>query len=117
MSVLTKDVQILEANGLPTFAIIPFPEYQQICKKLDEHEVILGPDDVPHEVVKLSLGKGFSPAKAWRVYLRLTQVEAADRLGITQGSLSHIENSDNLKSETAKKLAVAYEIYPEQLDF
>jgi len=117
MSALTKDVQILESNGLPTFAVIPFPQYQQICRKIEEHELELKADEVPHDVVKLSLGKGFSPAKAWRVYLRLTQVEAAERLGITQGALSQIENADSLKKETVDKLAAAYELYPEQLDF
>jgi len=115
MNELTKDVQILESQGQPAFAVIPFHQYQQMCRQLCDLE--LEPDEVPHDVVKLSLGKDYSPAKAWRTYLRLTQNEAAELLGITQSALSQIENSENLKPETLKKLAAAYQISTEQLDW
>lgn len=117
MNVLTKDVQIIESDGQPTFAVIPYKQYQQMCDKIAENELILEPDEIPHEVVSMTLSKKYSPAKAWRTYLRLTQNEAAKLLDMTQSALSQIENSERLKPETIKKLANAYQISTEQLDW
>jgi len=117
MNVLTKDVQILETDGQPAFAVVPFKQYQQMCKKIEEHELVLEPDEIPHEVMSMTLSKDYSPAKAWRVYLRKTQKEAAKTLEITQSALSQIENSENLKPETIKKLAITYSISTEQLNW
>ncbi len=76
----------------------------------------LEPDEIPHEVAGFMLEKGYSPAKAWRVYLRMSQKDAAKKLGISQAALSQIENNENNQRATLEKIAVAYGIHVEQLE-
>jgi len=38
-------------------------------------------DAIPHEVVGLTVKKGYTLVRAWREYLRLTQAEVAERMG------------------------------------
>ncbi len=103
------NVQIIEHNGEPAFAVIPYEDYLNLFPK-DERNYI------PHEVVELIVKKGFNLAKAWRVHLGMTQNEVAGRAGMTQAALSQMENSDNeLRSGTLEKLAAALGISVEQL--
>lgn len=41
---------------------------------------------IPSEVVSLIFDNGFTPARAWREYLQLTQEECARKLGISQAA-------------------------------
>jgi predicted transcriptional regulator len=43
-------------------------------------------DAIPHEVVGLTVKKGYTLVRAWREYLRLTQAEVAERMGISQAA-------------------------------
>jgi antitoxin component HigA of HigAB toxin-antitoxin module len=70
----------------------------------------------PIEVAEMMLAGGMPIAKAWREYLGLSQADVATRLGITQGAYSRIEKK-TLKPDMQEKLARAFEIDPEQLDF
>ena len=108
MGTLT-DVQIIEKDGKPAFAVIPYEEYLRLLPK-DEDET------VPHEVVGLVIKKGMNLAKAWRTHLGLTQREVAKRAGISQAALSQMEKSTNeLRTATLEKLARAMGISAEQL--
>ncbi|WP_420883223.1 helix-turn-helix domain-containing protein [Victivallis vadensis] len=42
--------------------------------------------------------------KAWRVYLKKTQKEVAEALGITQGAYSQIENAESNQKGTLEKV-------------
>jgi len=117
MSALTENIQTIMVNGHPAFAVIPYKEYTQMRRKLKTLKATeLAPDEVPHEVAKLVLEKGFTIIKSWRVYLRMNQEEAAKKIGITQAALSQIENSTKNKPSTLKRIADAWGIYPEQME-
>ncbi len=65
-------------------------------------------DLIPHEVVGLTVKKGFSLVRAWRECLGQTQKEVADKMGITQAALSRMESSDKkLRRASLEKLAAA----------
>lgn len=113
MNALIDNVQMITENGKPAYAVIPYAQFKLLCKKIGEY---LEPDEIPHEVAGFMLEKGYSPAKAWRVYLRMSQKDAAKKLGITQAALSQIENNETNQRATLDKIAVAYGIHVEQLD-
>ena len=71
---------------------------------------------ISSEVVSLIFDNGFTPARAWREYLQLTQEECARKLGISQAAYSQLETSNNPRKTTRNKLATALGINPEQLD-
>ena len=73
-------------------------------------------NDIPSEVVSLIFDNGFTPARAWREYLQLTQEECAKKLRISQAAYSQLETSNNPRKTTRNKLATALGINPEQLD-
>jgi DNA-binding XRE family transcriptional regulator len=107
MSALT-DVQFIEQNGKPVFAVIPYEKYLRL---LPPEEVT-----IPHEVVGLVVKKGMSLVKAWRKYLELTQAEIAKKAGISQAALSQMEKGEKaLRTSTLEKLAAAMGLKVEQL--
>jgi DNA-binding XRE family transcriptional regulator len=105
--------KILEHNGKPAFAIIPWDEYQALLNNqigADESDVTF-----PHEVVMANV-RGDSLIKAWREHLGLTQDELANRSGIKQPALARLEKPDaNPRRSTLKKIADAMNITVEQL--
>lgn len=108
MSALTK-VQIIEKDGKPVFAVIPYEEYLALLPEKTEVTI-------PNEVVGLIVKKGMNLVKAWRIHLGMTQKEVARKAGITQAALSQMEKSSNeLRSSTLEKLATALGVDVEQL--
>lgn len=104
------NVQIIEYNGTPAFAVIPYADYLEMIPKRNES------DYIPHEVVELVVKKDFNLVKAWRKHLGLTQKEVAKKAGITQAALSQMEKTDNeLRTGTLEKLADAMGIDVKQL--
>lgn len=110
MNAHTNNVQIIEQNGKPAFAVIPYDDFLALTKKEDAGEAL-----IPHEVVGLVVKNGWNLAKAWRKHLGISQKELAARAGVSQPALSQMENSDNLRSDTLEKLAEAMGITSEQL--
>ena len=107
MSALTN-IQIIEQNGKPAFAVIPYDEY---LKLLPDEDVT-----IPHEVVGLVVKKGMNPVKAWRTYLGMTQADVAKKACISQAALSQMEKSENkLRTATIEKLARVMDLSVEQL--
>ncbi|OTQ31245.1 transcriptional regulator [Gilliamella apicola] len=72
---------------------------------------------VPNEVVNLVFDNNYSPAQAWREYLKLSQIEVAQKISITQSAYSQYEKSQTLKKTTRIKIANALGINPDLLDF
>jgi DNA-binding Xre family transcriptional regulator len=103
-------VQIIEQDGVPAFAVIPYEEYLKLVPPKDD-------EYIPHEVVGLIVKKGYNTAKAWRIHLGLTQKEVAEKAGITQSALSQMESSDNeMRTATLEKIAAALGVSPGQLE-
>lgn len=105
---IPTNIQYIEQNGKPVFAVIPYDEY---IKLLPSEDVT-----IPHEVVGLVIKKGMNLVKAWRIYLGITQSEIAKKAGITQAALSQMENTENtLRTATLEKLAKAMGLSVDQL--
>ena len=105
---IPTNIQYIEQNGKPVFAVIPYDEY---LKLLPSEDVT-----IPHEVVGLVIKKGMNLVRAWRTHLGLTQSEIAKKAGITQAALSQMEKTENsLRTNTLEKLAKAMNLSVDQL--
>jgi hypothetical protein len=63
------DIQTIMQDGKPAFVVIRFDEYVRLFPKAPR---IPQGDAIPHEVVGLTVKKGYTLVRAWREYLRLT---------------------------------------------
>jgi DNA-binding XRE family transcriptional regulator len=100
-------------DGKPAFVVIPFDEYVRLFPQAPR---VPECDAIPHEVVGLTIKKGYTLARAWREYLELTQKEVARRMGITQAALSQMESGEKrFRKVTLEKLSRAMGIGVEQL--
>ncbi len=108
MNELTKPTFINQA-GKPAFVVIPYADWLTLTKKKDEDVFF------PHEVVSLIIEHSFTPIKAWRKYLKITQSQLAKHMGVSQANINTIENSANPRIETLIKVADALGIDIEQL--
>jgi len=105
------NVQIIEQNGIPAFAVIPYDEYLKAFPEEGTED-----ETVPHEVVGLVIKKGYNLIKAWRVHLGMTQKQVAAKAGITQAALSQMERTEQEnRTATLEKLAMAMGLSVEQL--
>jgi len=94
--------QIIEKNGRPEFAVIPYEDYRHFLELLEDeadaqvvaefHEAYTAGREfmVPDEIMRRELA-GESPIKLWREHRDLTQQELATRAGISKPYLSQIE--------------------------
>lgn len=104
------NVQVINgADGKPAFVVLPYAEYIK-------REAMDG-GYVPNEVVGMVFEKEFTPMKAWRDYLGLTQAELAARLDITQAAFAQLEASKRPRKSTLRRVASAMGLTFEQLDF
>jgi len=107
------NIQTIMQDGKPAFVVIPYDEYVQLFPKAPR---IPTGDAIPHEVVGMTIKKGYTLVRAWREYLGLTQTEVARRMGITQAALSQMESEEKrLRKATLEKLAAAMGIGVDQL--
>ncbi len=95
-------VQIIEKNGKPEFAVIPYTDYKHFLELLEDeadaravatfHEAHAAGREflIPDEIMRRELA-GESPVKLWRENRGLTQQELAKRVGISKPYLSQIE--------------------------
>lgn len=111
------NVQFITENDKPTFAVVPFAEWEKILKRLGEKEKKGDGVLIPNEVVSLYFDKGYSLIKSWRIFLKKTQQEVAEAMGINQSAFSQIESSRKNQRATLNKVAKAIGIDVEQLTF
>lgn len=92
-------VQIIEKNGKPEWAVIPYREYRRLSEAAEMAEDVRDFDEavsekdeeaVPHAIVQ-RLVMGEQPVKVWREYRGLTQAVLARAAHITPAYLSQIE--------------------------
>ena len=95
--------QIIEKNGKPEYAVIPYPDYVRLLQALEDkadaqsiaefHENYPVGREVliPAEIMRREL-EGESPVKLWREHRGLTQQQLADAAGISKPFLSQIES-------------------------
>ena len=121
------NAQIIEKNGKPEWAIIPYGEFIKIqeiledaedikdiaenLKAIEENREIVVPGEVTFAIVD-----GIHPIRAWREYKDMRINALAKRVGISGSYLSQIENGKrNPTIETLKAIANSLNIEPEML--
>ena len=107
------NVQIIEKNGKPEWAVIPFSEYEKLQEALEDAEDIKDIETnlkaiqdgteiaIPSEVT-FAILDGTNPIRAWREYKHIKMNELAKNVGISSAYLSQIEN--NKRNPTIDKL-------------
>ena len=96
-----QDVQIIEKDGAPEYAVVPIETYRRMVAALEEAadaaaierawaEDAAG-ETIPGEVVKAILD-GEPPLRVWRKYRAFTLDALAERAGVSKGYLSQIES-------------------------
>jgi|SRR6188768_87861 len=99
---------INDPNGNPAFVFIPYQDFVRDQEyKLKEN--------IPREVVNKTIA-GVPLIRAWREHLKLTQVEMAQRMGLTQTGYSGIEASKNPRRTTLERVSAAMNVPIEQLE-
>lgn len=120
---MKENIQLIERDGKPEWAVLPYEEYLALLEQAEELEDIRdydavkaalerGEDElIPGEVVYAILD-GENPIKVWREYRGLTQQQLADTVGISKPYLSQIETgkrtgTTEILSAIAKALDVS----------
>lgn len=110
MNALIDNIQIIEREGKPEYAVIPYEQFLKLSRINKE-------PTVPHEVVGLMINEDISIIKAWRKFLGLAQKEVAEKADITPAAMSQIEKTGaRPHPATLKKLAQAMDIDLRQLE-
>lgn len=116
-------VQLIERNGKPEWAVLPYEDYLQLVEQAEmlqdiqeydraKAELESGKQElIPSEVV-FALIDGENPVRVWREYRQLTQQQLAEKVGISVPFLSQIEGgkrraSTKVMSALANILRVA----------
>jgi len=122
---MKEAIQIIERDGKPEWAILPYDEYLQLVEQAELLEDIRDFDEIsaaiergdeeliPAEVVNAILD-GKNLVKVWREYRGLTQQQLADIVKISKPYLSQIETgkrtgTTDILSRIAKALDVSLE--------
>jgi len=99
---MNTQIQIIEKDGKPEWAVIPYNLYLQLSEEAEMLQDIRDYDAVkiaiengeeeliPSEVV-FAILDGENPIKVWRRYRRLTQSQLATSVGISVSYLSQLE--------------------------
>ena len=107
-------VQIIEKNGQPEWAVLPYEEYQRLVteaemlqdiRDYDEVKLALvnGEEELIPSEVTYALLDGENPIRVWREYQGLTQQQVAEAAGISKPYLSQLESGQ--RKGTAEVLA------------
>ena len=122
---MKEEIQIIERDGKPEWAVLPYEEYLQLIEQAELLEDIRDFDTIsaaiergeeeliPSEVVYAILD-GENPIKVWREYRGLTQQQLAGKVKISKPYLSQIETgkrtgTTDILSAIAKALDVSLE--------
>lgn len=120
------NVQIIEKNGKPEWAVIPYAEYQKLHEASVDAEDI---NDIEKNLKAIQEGKeitipgevtfaildGVNPIRAWREHKMIKMNDLAKKVGISSAYLSQIENGkrnptiDTLRA-IAKELSIDIEV-------
>jgi transcriptional regulator with XRE-family HTH domain len=116
------NVQIIEKNGHPEWAIIPYKEFKVIQEAIEDAEdvrdievnlkAILENNEIviPGEIT-FAILDGINPIRVWREYKKTKLNELAKKVGISASYLSQIENGKrNPTIDTLKLIASALEV-------
>jgi len=115
---------ILEKDGQPAFAILPYDEYQTLLAAQDALKEINDSSSIRAKrraelppVLTERLKAGENPIRVWREHRGLKQKELAAQIGITAPYLSQLEKGDRKGSvDVLRRLAVFLHLDLEDLE-
>ncbi len=127
---MKENIQIIERDGKPEWAILPYEDYLKLLEEAEmledirdydaaKAELEKGEDElIPSEVV-FAILDGENRIKVWREYRGLTQQQLADKVKISKPYLSQIETgkrtgTTDILSAIAKALNVSLDEIVEQ---
>ncbi len=119
---MSKKPQIIERNGKPEYAVLPYKNYLSIMERLEdledlkvvrEFEADKNQEMFPSELVD-RLIDGENRLKVWREYRGLKQGELAEQCGVTASYISQLESDK--RDGTAKVLLKIAEVLDVDLD-
>jgi len=95
-------VQVIEKDGKPEWAVIPYEEYERLVEEAEmlqdvraydeaKKAIAVGEELIPSEVTYAILD-GINPVRVWREHRGLTQQQLAEAVGISVPYLSQIES-------------------------
>ena len=95
--------QIIEKNGRPEWAVLPYEEYRRLAELASEtvdrqaydhalQSLDAGEETLPANLVKALLDGTGHPLKTWREYRGKSQQQLAEEAGISKSYLSQIES-------------------------
>jgi len=119
--------QLIERNGKPEWAVLPYEEYLHLVEQAEMLEDIRdydaakaaierGEDElIPSEVV-FAILDGKNPIKVWREFRHLTQQQVAEAVGISKPYLSQIETGKRRgTTEVITAIAKALDVSVDEL--
>jgi len=121
------NIQIIEKNGQPEWAVIPYSEYKKLQEALEDAEDIKdietnlkaiqdGTEATISSDVTFAIIDGANPIRAWREHKHIKMNELAKQVGISAAYLSQIENNKrNPTIDTLKNIAHELDIDVEML--
>lgn len=110
--------QIISDKGEPAFVVLPYAEYELIIQTLENIEDIEAieiasentSERFPLELVE-KIASGENAIKVFRDYRGLSQVELANRAGVSRQYMSQIESGERIgTARLLKKIATALSI-------
>ena len=120
-------IQIIEKDGKPEWAVIPYDEYIKIRELIEDIEdkrdieeyfklIESGEEQAIPGEVTFAILEGVNPIRAWREYKQIKVRELAKQAGITSSYLSQIERGKrNPTIDTLKAIAEALAVDIEML--
>ena len=97
-------VQIIEKNGKPEWAVVPYKDYQKLVELAEDAEDIRAADAVraaiergedefvPHDIAMRLCEE--NPIRVWREYRKLSAAELAEKSKISKPYLAQLEGGD-----------------------
>ena len=120
---MNTQVQIIERDGKPEYAVVPIDEYKKLLELAEDVEDVRaydramgeldrGEDElIPGDVASRLLLDGEHPLKVWREFRKLTQEDLADQAGVTKSYISQIESGDKPGSVALlKRISAALDV-------
>jgi len=120
-------VQIISENGTPQYAVLSYNDYLVLAEQAEMLEDIQAYDDVKsslangeEELIPVSvanaLADGENPIKVWREYRRFTQLQVAEKAGISVPYVSQLETGKrNASVKVMKQIASLFDVEIENL--
>ena len=110
-----NQVQIIYQNGKPLMAVLPHQEWQKVAAyvlALSNQNL-----NIPPAVLLRVLRHRITPMRAWRDHLQLSQLQIAERMGITQPAYSQLERRGSPTSSSIEAFATAIGVEPHQINW